>query len=540
MIAPELIEAVTYLPRTMDSARLVGVALKTQVGNRYGLPAWIELTRAEDEGIARAEWEHLHANANAMDKLYKLAQQSGWEGTPPAHSLSAEGTESIALEQERITQAALTQQAAEMPRETPINGAYRNGHAHKTNGSIYIPPAVDKTVLLRKAADIPMEPISWLWSGWLASGKLHMLGGVPGTGKTTLAMSLAAIVTRGGQWPDGTRFLSPGQVLVWSGEDDAADTLVPRLSAMGADLQRIHIVTDVSDLDGKRPFDPAQDIETLIAKAKSVGDVRLLIVDPVVSSIAGDSHKNAEVRRGLAPLVTFAQAIRAAVLGITHFSKGTQGKDPLDRLTGSLAFGAAPRLVLAASKKVAEDGTEEGRIFVRVKSNIGPDGGAIAYSLAQVDLPEGIATSRIAWGAMLEGSARDILANAEQTETDPDERGKLDDAKEFLRTVLKDGPVGSTQVFREARDAGHSEQTLRRAKGALGVVAVKQDMSKGWAWKLNPTKMVKPTEHKGVSIFGNDEHLRENTESEDGQPAEDVQGAVFGRIEHLRTDTETF
>jgi putative DNA primase/helicase len=253
-----------------------------------------------------------------------------------------------------------------------------------------------KSVTLRCASQIEMEPISWLWPEWLAAGKLHMLGGIPGTGKTTISLSLAATLSRGGYWPDGTPLSASGHVLIWSGEDDAADTLIPRLSAMGGDLDRIHIVSSVTDPDGIRPFDPAQDMPALIAKAREVGDVRMLIVDPVVTTVAGDSHKNAEVRRGLAPLVTFAQELRAVVPGITHFSKGTGGKEPLDRLTGSLAFGAAPRLVFAASKKKDEAGQEtDTRVFVRVKSNIGPDGGALTYTLDSVDLPQGIATSRV-------------------------------------------------------------------------------------------------------------------------------------------------
>src|SRR5262249_17464631 len=157
-------------------------------------------------------------------------------------------------------------------------------------------------------------------------------------------------------WPDGTPFLAPGNVVIWSGEDDAADTLVPRLKAMGGDLERVHFVTDLRDLDGRRPFDPATDMPALIAKAREVGDVRLLIVDPVGNSVSGDSHKNGEVRRGLQPLVTFGHELRAAVLGVSHFSKGTAGRDPLDRLTGSLAFGALARLVFGAAKKTDSQG----------------------------------------------------------------------------------------------------------------------------------------------------------------------------------------
>jgi len=150
------------------------------------------------------------------------------------------------------------------------------------------------------------------------------------------------------------------------------------------------------------------------------------VIDPVSLSVAGDSNNNSEVRRGLAPLVSFAQQCGAAVLGISHFSKGTAGKDPLDRVTGSLAFGAAPRLVLGAARiadKRTEDQPQNQRhVFVRIKSNIGPSGGAIAYELAQVLVEGEIQTSRIAWGELLEGSAREILAEAEQSDQDQEER----------------------------------------------------------------------------------------------------------------------
>jgi putative DNA primase/helicase len=404
--------------------------------------------------------------------------------------------------------------------------------AQSSNG--HAAPIQEATVALRCASQIEMEPVSWLWSGWLAAGKLHMLGGVPGTGKTTIALAIAAVVSRGGTWPDGAPFKAPGHVIVWSGEDDAADTLVPRLCAMNADLDRVHIVSDVTDPDGRRPFDPAYDMPALISKAREVGDVRLLIVDPVVMTVAGDSHKNSEVRRGLSPLVTFAQELRAAVLGITHFSKGTSGKEPLDRVTGSLAFGAAPRLVFAASKKKDESGEEtDARVFVRVKSNIGPDGGALTYTLNTVDLPQGITTSRVSWGGKVEGSARDILADAEQTDIDHDDESALGEAMQCLREILSDGESHeATEVSREARGAGHAESTIRRAREALRIRPQRNGQTRKWYWRL-PEQDVQQSTTRNHAHLG---HLA-STEGERGpqgvQDAQGVQGVEFGRSEHL-------
>jgi putative DNA primase/helicase len=399
------------------------------------------------------------------------------------------------------------------------------------------------SVSLRCASQIEMEPVSWLWPEWLAAGKLHMLGGIPGTGKTTISLSLGATLSRGGSWPDGTPLKRSGHVLIWSGEDDAADTLVPRLSAMGADLDRIHIVSGVSDHNGIRPFDPAQDMPALIAKAREVGDVRMLIVDPVVTTVAGDSHKNAEVRRGLAPLVTFAQELRAVVLGITHFSKGTGGKEPLDRLTGSLAFGAAPRLVFAASKKKDETGQEtDTRVFVRVKSNIGPDGGALTYTLNSVDLPQGIATSKVSWGGRIEGSARDILADAEQTDADHDEESAVGEARQCLREIMADGqPHEASEVSREARDAGHAERTIRRAREKLGIRPERNGKTRKWYWQLD-------AQDGQIPLTRNDGHVGHLAQThpingvsrqggmQDGQGGHE---SVFGADGHLG-DAEVF
>ncbi|MET3371805.1 hypothetical protein ABIC89_000846 [Variovorax boronicumulans] len=148
------------------------------------------------------------------------------------------------------------------------------------------PLALPDGVVLTRASTVKVTPVRWLWQDWLAQGKVHLLAGAPGQGKTTIALAFAATVSAGGRWPDG-RSCPPGDVLVWSGEDDPADTLAPRLMAMGANLERVHFV-EAARIDGELlPFDPARDMLALHAAADQIGDVRLLVVDPIVSATPG-------------------------------------------------------------------------------------------------------------------------------------------------------------------------------------------------------------------------------------------------------------
>lgn len=341
-------------------------------------------------------------------------------------------------------------------------------------------------VTLVSGADIRPEAIEWLWHGFFAAGKFHVIPGAPGTGKTTIAVNVAAILTTGGFWPDGTR--APlCNVAIWSAEDDAADTLVPRLLAAGADLTRILFVTSTREADGEsRPFDPATDLRHL-ERALAGRDVKLLIVDPVVSAVAGDSHKNTETRRALQPLVDLGKNLGCAIVGITHFSKGTAGRDPVERVTGSIAFGALARVVFAAAKATDDDVDADGcdRLFVRSKSNIGPDGGGFRYALEQVAVPghSHLFASRVRWGSALEGEARDLLATAEAA-SDPEEKSALADAVNFLRDLLADGPKRARDVFNDAHGAGHSQRSIQRAADKLNVDRRKEGMKEGWTWRL--------------------------------------------------------
>ncbi|RLK36109.1 AAA family ATPase [Cupriavidus plantarum] len=338
------------------------------------------------------------------------------------------------------------------------------------------------SVLLACAADICPTPITWLWPAWIPCGKLTILAGAPGAGKTTLALAIAATVSNGGAWPDGTRSAAIGNVLVWSSEDDPADTLVPRLMAAGADLSRVHFISGVANQDGElQPFDPSRDMPLLSQRLHEIGGAALLVVDPIVSAVSGDAHRVNDVRRNLQGLVDLANAYRCAVVGISHFAKGSKGANPAERVIGSQAFVALARMVLVAGK----DEAEERRILARAKSNISADDGGVAYAIEQTESGSGITASKVVWGELVAGTAREILGDVEQS-PDDDERTERDDAEEFLASVLSDGPLPVKAIRGDATGAGFSWRTIERAKRGLGIEARKVGMKDGWVWALPP------------------------------------------------------
>ena len=337
-------------------------------------------------------------------------------------------------------------------------------------------------VILVCGGNIMPQPVAWLWEYWLAQGKLHVLAGAPGQGKTTIALALCATVTIGGRWPDSSR-CTPGNVLIWSGEDDPADTLLPRLMAMGGDRNRVYFVTG-SRIDGEvTTFDPARDMAQMLGAIDKIGGIQLLIVDPIVSAVTGDSHKNTEVRRALQPLVDLAASCNCAVLGISHFAKGGQGQDPTQRVVGSVAFGAVSRVVMVAAKVKSDDGKDR-RILARSKSNLGPDDGGFEYAIQQTEVIPGIQASYIEWGAAVAGTARELLTDPD----DGDQTSDTTDAADLLRAELVcDAWTSSEIASKPLKDAGFSKKRIWSATKKLAVIRKKGQGGgphDAWYWRL--------------------------------------------------------
>jgi putative DNA primase/helicase len=352
-----------------------------------------------------------------------------------------------------------------------LNGG--KGQAHK---------AMHAGIEVINGVEIMPRPIDWIWNGYLARGKLHVLAGAKGAGKTTIAIDVAAAFTTGRRLPDGSK--APiGDVLMWSGEDDVADSLLPRLIASGGDRSRINFICGFREGNGKRrAFDPGRDFPSLIEATRSLPDLVLINIDPIVSAVAGDSHKNAETRRGLQPVIDLLSITNAAGLGLTHFTKGTAGRDPVDRITGSLAFGAVPRVLFGAAKPADP---ETKRRFVRVASNIGPDGGGFEYVLRQELLPDfNFEAQRVVWGTQLDGDARTLLREIEDEGDSAATSGKMKEARAWLCDALASGPVAVVELEVDAKAEGIAWRTIKRAKRANAIVATKDGEAGSWRWRL--------------------------------------------------------
>ncbi|MFH5806324.1 AAA family ATPase, partial [Alienimonas sp. DA493] len=199
-------------------------------------------------------------------------------------------------------------------------------------------------LVVRTLADVTPAFVEWLWEGRISLGKITLIAGLPGLGKTYVTVDLAARTSVGRPWPDGRGAPPRGDVVILNAEDDAGDTIRPRLDAAGGDPSRVHVLEAVRGPDGKeRGFDLAADLDRLRTMLRKLPDPKLVIVDPVNAYLGrADSHKESEVRGVLAPLGRLAAEFGVAVVLVSHLNKGS-GAGAMGRVTGSLAFVGAAR-----------------------------------------------------------------------------------------------------------------------------------------------------------------------------------------------------
>jgi hypothetical protein len=303
----------------------------------------------------------------------------------------------------------------------------------------------------RSVSSLAPRPVAWLWPGRLALGKLELLDGDPGVGKSLVTLDLCARLSTGRHWPDGSPGPGASGALVLNAEDDESDTICPRLSALGADLARVFVLPH-----GGRLRLPVH-LETL-ARAVDQTAARLVVIDPVIAFLEARLHSGNDqsIRQALHPLAELAERFACAVLLIRHLSKGGRGRS-LYRGYGSVGFLGACR----SGWLIAPDPHTPGRrVLAQVKNNLAAPQPSLAFEV-RAPAPGAVAVDWLgecAWAADQLTAGPGLPAG-----------GELPRARAFLEAALQAGPRTTRELWVEALGHGLSRRTLFRAKSDLGI-----------------------------------------------------------------------
>lgn len=328
-----------------------------------------------------------------------------------------------------------------------------------------------RTPVVVELSTVQAETVQWLWQDYIPLGKVTLVDGDPGLGKSTFCLDIAARNSTGAPMPDGNPGMRGGTVLLTL-EDGLADTVVPRLTAMGADLSRIVALQGVAYSDGTSRFVTISDIDVIEEAVKRVS-AKLLIVDPLMGYLGSEvnSHRDQDVRQALGPLSRLADKLNLSVVVIRHLNK-SGGSQSIYRGGGSIGIIGAAR----CGYLIAKDPQDENkRVIACIKNNLAPMPPSLSFHIESVDT-----TSRIAWDGVSSHSADALLAIPVSEE----ERSALDEAKDFLLEILAESSVDSKEIQKQAKAAGISERTLQRAKKILNVKSQKSDFKGVWVWSL--------------------------------------------------------
>jgi hypothetical protein len=342
-----------------------------------------------------------------------------------------------------------------------------------------------RRIVLTRATDIKPRRVKWLWDARIPIGTLALLAGREGLGKSILAYTLAALITRGTL--AGEYLGAPKSVLVAATEDSWSQTIVPRLIAAGADLNRVYRVEVIAD-DVHTELTLPRDLVKMRNLAREV-DAVLLILDPLLSRLDDrlDTHKDADVRRALEPLVAAADMINLAVLGLIHHNK-SGSSDPLQVIMGSKAFAAVARSVHTVIYDPDDDSNSR-RLFGTPKNNLGrSDLPTYSFTIepfaVSIDDGNDIAwTGRLVWG---EGSTHSIHDAMERATETGEQRSAASDAQHWLEDYLSmnGGVAESAKIKKAAHAAGHTERSIRTARTRLKVEISEHGYPRQTWWSL--------------------------------------------------------
>lgn len=336
-------------------------------------------------------------------------------------------------------------------------------------------------LIVQRASDITMRRVSWLWEGRIAAGTLALLAGREGLGKSTLTAWIVARVTRGDLPGDDCG--RPRSVIIAATEDSWEHTLVPRLAAAGADLSRVLRVEVQTALGFTTGLSLPGDLSD-VGQIVSSEDVGLLVLDPIMSRLESlDTHRDAEVRIALEPLVRMADNLGMAIIGLIHLNKSST--DPLNAVMGSKAFTAVARSVLTVVAD-PEDEDDRRRLLGVAKSNLGaipPGSDVFTVETATVPSEDGlIPTGALSWHGTSTTTVKGAMADPGM-----EVQGALGEACEWLTDYLSMHPgTPRVEVMRDASKAGHADRTIKRAATSIGVVSRTEGFPRRAMWSLAP------------------------------------------------------
>lgn len=320
------------------------------------------------------------------------------------------------------------------------------------------------------AASVTTRKVAWAWHQYFPLGKLSIIEGDPGDGKSVLTVDLAARWSTGAPMPGALVGLPPTTVILVSAEDDMDDTIVPRLRRAGANLERVKLVPHGPTPD--KPFDFARDLAGL-AKVVADLDAKVVVFDPL-SAFMGeqtDTHNDASVRRALQPLKAMATLTGAAVLVVRHLTKGSAGGKALYRGGGSIGFIGAARAAYLVADLVDDPGT---KAFACVKNNLAPKPPTLTYKIEAVD-----DEPYVVWGEALDMGAQAILDGPERKKS-PEQDDELSSRRmarqarvDFLLDVVAGGPLTWAEICAFAKAAGfNSVHMLENARAEAGLLKI--------------------------------------------------------------------
>lgn len=336
-----------------------------------------------------------------------------------------------------------------------------------------------RRLVLVKASQIECSAVNWLWPQRIVGDGLTIITGPVGISKSLISVDVAARVTTGGKWPDGTGHAPQGSVILFGAEDDAGKVVVPRLTAAGADLDRVHVCQGTIMGDGDEPAAVILErhIEELRNALDEVADCRLIVFDPLPDYIAGDENSSAEVRAALVPLARLAQERNVAVLAVLHQNKKND-LTTVQRIAGSTAFAQIARVVLSIGThpEDAEKETGKRRIMLVSKNNYGDRDVGQAYEIeTRVNDQPGLV-----WQAGVVTMDADEIAR--RPTGGREHEGRRGEAVDALRDLLATGEQNAATVTERLQDMGLGRRQIDHAKHVLNVVTNKR--RDGWYWRL--------------------------------------------------------